>query len=84
MEESKRKGKTERVMVHVRVRPFNEDEGRSRETGIETIDSKIGSICVRKEADRKSFIFDSVFDQNSQQDEIYVKVGKPVIEVSYN
>lgn len=84
MEESKRKGKTERVMVHVRVRPFNDDEsGRGRESGIETIDPKSSSICIRKEADRKNFIFDSVFDASCTQEDIYLRVGKPVVEVSY-
>ncbi|OMJ83828.1 hypothetical protein SteCoe_15188 [Stentor coeruleus] len=81
MQEDGKKAKVERVMVHVRIRPFNdEDISRyGRETSVEFTDDSRGSIVLRKEYDKKSFNFDSVFDANSRQDDVFHRVAEPVV-----
>lgn len=73
--------KVERVMVHVRIRPFNdEDISRyGRETSVEFTDDSRGTIILRKEYDKKSFNFDSVFDATSRQDDVFNRVAEPVV-----
>lgn len=80
-EDTKKHKKTERVVVHCRVRPLNDEDIRNygKETIIDTIDGNRGTITLKREFDRKCFTFDSVYDANSSQRDIYSKVGDPVV-----
>jgi kinesin family member 5 len=75
------KSKIERVMVHLRIRPFNEDDMNryGRETAIELTDNSKGIIVMRKDYDKKSFNFDSVFDSTVSQAEVFHRVAEPVV-----
>ena len=77
----KNKGKLERVRVSVRVRPFNEQEKSIDPTSpIESVDSKNGIINVLKEYDKKTFNYDNVFPEQSNQSEIFEETSKEVVK----
>ena len=78
-----RTGKLERVQVCIRVRPYTDDELQryGRDTAIEALDPAKGTLTIKKDADRKFFTFDHVFDQGVAQDNVYMKVAHPVVEV---
>lgn len=81
-EESKSRSKVERVTVHVRIRPFTEDELNSRaarETSVDTADVRKGTLIIKKDMDRKQFNFDSLFDDTSEQPGVYDRVARPVV-----
>lgn len=81
MTEEKKKS-IERVKVAVRVRPITDEDIKfsGKDTIIEELNTESSSISIKKDSDRKSFSFDSIFDQNSSQKEVYLKVGKPVVD----
>ncbi|CAG9315874.1 unnamed protein product [Blepharisma stoltei] len=81
-EELKKQGKYERVMVHLRVRPFNDDDiNRSgRDSSIDFIDPSKGIVVIKKDFDKKTFNFDSAFDYGTSQSEVYDKAAKPVVD----
>jgi kinesin family member 5 len=80
-EDTKKKGKVERVMVHCRIRPLSEEDVKSygRDSVMESIEQSKGLIVLKKDYDKKTFVFDSVFDSSSTQKEIYAKVADPVV-----
>ena len=71
---------TEKVVVHVRLRPFTEDEQarHGRDTTIDMFEENKRVITVKKDYDRKTYTFDSLFGMNSTQEGIYSRVGEPV------
>lgn len=85
---------TERVKVHVRIRPFNEAElQQDSTTPIESLDTKKNSltgtyiyICiipiVRKEYDTKNFTFDTIYPETTDQKFVFETSGKYVIDVN--
>jgi hypothetical protein len=81
MSEDPRKSKVERVMVHLRIRPLSEDDinryGQS--TSVEYTDNSRGIVVLRKDYEKKTFNFDSVFDGNSRQEFIFSRVAHPVV-----
>jgi hypothetical protein len=75
------KGKLERVRVSVRVRPFNSQEKSiDPTTPIESVDEKNGIINVMKEYDKKTFNYDNVFPEKSNQTEIFEQTSKEVVK----
>lgn len=80
-DDGKKNKKVERVMVHCRVRPINDEDLKSygRDVIVDNIDENKGVIALKRDFDRKTFTFDAVFDQNSTQKLIYSKVGEPVV-----
>ena len=78
-----RAGKLERVQVCIRIRPYTDDEVQrfGRDSCVEAMDSAKGTLTVRKDADRKFFTFDHVFDQSTSQETVYSRVGQPVVSV---
>ena len=80
-DEPKKHKKTERVMVHCRVRPLNDEDLRNygKDQIIDTVDQHRGTISLKREFDRKCFTFDSVYDGSSSQKDIYSKVADPVV-----
>ena len=77
--------KVERVLVHVRVRPFSEGELADQElaqTSIIGVSENPPSIVVRKDYDKKAFHFDSVLDGTTSQEDIYKQTAHSVIEVT--
>ena len=81
MTEDFKKKLSERVMVYLRVRPISEEELRSsaRESVIDRIDSSRIVLAAKKESDKKSYLFDSVFDPSIGQKDVYQTVAKPVV-----
>ena len=68
--------KNERVLVYVRVRPFSEEELiKDSTTPIEQIDEK-NNIMIEK----KKFIFDKIFTENSNQNCLFETTGKNVVD----
>ena len=80
-DEPKKHKKTERVMVHCRVRPLNDEDLRNygKDVIIDSVDQHRGTVSLKREFDRKCFTFDSVYDGSSSQKDIYSKVADPVV-----
>ena len=68
-------------MVHLRIRPLSEDDiaRYGQNSSVEYTDDSRGIVTLRKDYEKKTFNFDSVFDGNSRQDEIFNKVAYPVV-----
>ena len=81
MLEDPKKSKIERVMVHVRIRPFNDDDisRYGRESSIDYAEDEKGIIVLRKEYEKKTFNFDSVFDATVPQQIVFDRVAVPVV-----
>ena len=81
MGDESKKTKIERVMVHVRIRPFNDDDINryGRETSIDYSEDEKGIIVLRKEYEKKLFNFDSVFDSAVPQHDVFQRVAVPVV-----
>ena len=65
---------SERVHVNIRIRPPNATESEKGSECVDVMDDeeiKIGD---------KRFTFDYVFDQNRTQEEVYRKIGLPIVE----
>lgn len=74
--------KSERVIVHMRIRPFTEDELKiDNSTPIESVDTVGNKIVVKKEFEKKNFSFDTIFPQNIPQKDIFEKTSKSVVDV---
>ncbi len=72
----------ERVAVHLRIRPFTEEELQGyAHTPFEKINEKENSIFVKKDYDQKVFNFDSISNSNIIQNEIFEKTSKEIIDV---
>lgn len=77
--------KLERVIVHVRMRPFLEDELiKDKTSPIEEFNEIDNSINIKKDYDKKYFKFDTISNINSNQLEIFDKTSKDVIDVRQN
>ena len=77
--------KLERVIVHVRMRPFLEEELMKDKTSpIEEFNEIDNSINIKKDYDKKYFKFDTISNINSNQLEIFNKTSKEVIDVRQN
>jgi chromosomal replication initiation ATPase DnaA len=85
------KEKSERVIVNVRMRPYNSQELKhDKETDkspIEQFDtmnnvikSTILIYIVRRDIDSKTYSFDSLLDPKVKQDEVFEKSAKGVID----
>ncbi|XP_062248596.1 kinesin-like protein KIF3B [Platichthys flesus] len=82
---SKSKG-PETVKVVVRCRPMNEKEQANKFERVVSVDVKLGQIVVRnpREASAsetpKVFTFDSVYDWNSKQIDLYDETFRPLVD----
>ena len=78
--------KTEKVVVHVRLRPFSNEElskiskGKGNSCAVEVFDPASRHVQVRRDHEKKNFYFDSLFDQESVQEQIYAEAGHRVVE----
>jgi hypothetical protein len=82
MKNNSKENKSERVIVHVRMRPFTDDEiKKDNTTPIETFDSQNKLITIKKEFEKKTFNYDNIFASNSTQKDVYDKSAKGVVEV---
>lgn len=80
--DSTKPDKSERVLVHVRIRPFNSTELADPDqvqTSLLSISQSPPSLLVKKDYDKKSFHFDSVLDSSSTQEQTYQQTGKVVV-----
>ncbi|XP_069382678.1 kinesin-like protein KIF3B isoform X2 [Paralichthys olivaceus] len=77
---------SESVKVVVRCRPMNEKEQASKFERVVSVDVKLGQIIVRnpREASAseapKVFTFDSVYDWNSKQIDLYDETFRPLVD----
>jgi hypothetical protein len=76
----------EAVKVVVRCRPFNSKEKKEGRGNIMQVDPDSGSVAITNPSapgeKPKSFTFDSSFDDNSIQSNVYDELGYPLVEVS--
>ena len=84
----KSKKKSERVVVHVRMRPFNKAETeKGKKTSISRFDQESNLISVYKdksEGIKSKFYFDSLFPDDVTQEEVYETTGRRVVESVIN
>lgn len=75
---------SESVKVVVRCRPMNDKEKASKFEQMVSVDVKLGQIMVRnpREASElpKVFTFDSVYDCNSKQIDLYDETFRPLVD----
>ncbi|XP_027000941.2 kinesin-like protein KIF3B [Tachysurus fulvidraco] len=77
---------SESVKVVVRCRPMNEKERAANFERVVTVDVKLGQIVVRNPRSGsthehpKVFTFDSVYDWNSKQVDLYDETFRPLVE----
>uniref|UniRef100_A0A3Q2QN98 Kinesin-like protein n=1 Tax=Fundulus heteroclitus TaxID=8078 RepID=A0A3Q2QN98_FUNHE len=75
---------SESVKVVVRCRPMNDKEKASKFDRVVSVDVKLGQILVRnpREASElpKVFTFDSVYDSNSKQIDLYDETFRPLVD----
>ncbi|KAM4572002.1 kinesin-like protein KIF3B [Fundulus diaphanus] len=75
---------SESVKVVVRCRPMNDKEKASKFDRVVCVDVKLGQILVRnpREASElpKVFTFDSVYDCNSKQIDLYDETFRPLVD----
>ena len=73
--------KLERVRVSVRVRPFLPNEKAIDPTSpIESVDTKHNIINIVKEYDKRTFTYDHVYPEKSNQSEIFEDTSKEVVK----
>jgi kinesin family protein 5 len=74
---------SERVMVHLRMRPFSEEElKKDKSTPIENFDPLNNSVTIKKDFDKKNYNFDSVINMNSKQKDVYENTAHEVVDVN--
>jgi len=82
------KTKKENIQVIVRCRPMSSKEVSNGYTGVVKISKEENSVAVsvpkNDGSEYKQFTFDSVFDWNSTQEELYKKMVHPLIESVLN
>ena len=77
--------KQERVQVSVRIRPFNDQEKQiDPTTPIKSIDLKNNFLQIQKEYDTKSFNYDHIYPEDSNQEEIFEETSKNVVQSVLN
>lgn len=77
-------GHAECVKVVVRCRPLNSKETNDGRERIVEMDTKTGTVILKNpKSDAseppKTFTFDSVYDWNCTQQEIYEQTAKPIV-----
>ncbi|KAL9954875.1 hypothetical protein ACROYT_G042460 [Oculina patagonica] len=81
MSKGKEAGK---IQVYVRVRPFTEREKEKRETNAIEIHQEHSLIRVLDPRSRTNYFFDGVFSPEASNQEVYLKVGKPLVYAALN
>lgn len=80
-----KKNKSERVVVHVRVRPFSKSElEKKQKSAIIKFDTDINLISIRKdktEGTKAKFYFDSLFDDQVTQENVYEVSGNLIFYI---
>lgn len=67
------------IKVFCRFRPFNGKELAANPTRIHRIQNNSQLIIKDSKQEDTSFLYDFVFDMDSTQDEVFEKVGQPVL-----
>ncbi|XP_063064898.1 kinesin-like protein KIF3B [Engraulis encrasicolus] len=73
----------ESVKVVVRCRPMNEKERAANYERVVSVDVKLGQVAVRNprgSSPHKVFTFDSVYDWNSKQVDLYDETFRPLVD----
>lgn len=81
---SKHKNKKERVVVHVRMRPFNRSESeKGSKSSIARFDTDTNLVCIYKDKNegiKSKFYFDSLFNEDVSQEQVYETAGRRVVD----
>ncbi|KXS09168.1 kinesin-domain-containing protein [Gonapodya prolifera JEL478] len=75
------------VNVCVRCRPFNDRERDNGSTCVLNFDLRTGTVAIQNpkaDADVKTFSFDSAFDWNASQVDVYNRTAKRIVESVLN
>jgi len=73
--------KQERVQVSVRIRPFSEAEKElDPSTPIKSINQKNNSLSIQKDYDTKTFSYDHIYPEDSNQSQIFEETSKNVVK----
>lgn len=76
-----KENKSERVLVHLRMRPLSEDEKqRDKINPIETFDTEKNLITIKKDYEKKTFYFDNLLQPDIPQMEVFDKTGRLVVD----
>ena len=74
----------ENIRVVVRCRPMSESEVRQSHSNIVGIESSTGGITLintkSSGENKREFTFDSVYDWNSKQIDVYLETVHPIVE----
>ena len=85
---SRSKNKRERVVVHVRLRPFNKSESeKGAKSSISNFDPETNLISIHKdksEGTKAKFYFDSLFHEDVTQEQVYEVAGRRVVNSVLN
>ena len=83
-----KKNRSERVVVHVRMRPFSKNElEKSKKSAIARFDTDTNLVSIYKdkaEGVKSKFYFDSLFHDNATQEEVYEVSGRRVVDSVIN
>ncbi|KAL7746526.1 hypothetical protein RI367_008176 [Sorochytrium milnesiophthora] len=77
----------ESIKVTLRCRPFNKKEAEAGFTKVVNMDPSQGSITItnpKNEADVKTFTFDAVFDERSEQVPVYDSTARQIVDAVLN
>lgn len=78
----KKENKSERVMVHVRMRPFSDEEMKQDSSSpIDSFDTVNNCISIKKDFDKKTYNYDTVLNMNIKQKDVFEKSAKIVVDV---
>jgi kinesin family protein 3/17 len=74
--------KTECIRVVIRCRPLSEKEMKDGREVVVKMIKNTGEVLIQKPGDEipKVFTFDSVYDWNSSQEEIFEETAYPIID----
>lgn len=67
------------IKVFCRFRPFNSKEQAANPVRLHRINKNTQLIIKDARAEEVSFMYDNVFDMDSTQEEVFEKVGSPVL-----
>jgi hypothetical protein len=75
-------GNAECIRVVIRCRPMSKNEIRDNRECVVKMSKERGEILIMKSTDQvpKMFTFDSVYDQDSRQDNLFEEAAYPIIE----
>lgn len=73
------------IKVAVRCRPFNTKEKNNNEAScVKILPDQIVLSNPGNSSEEHTFAFDVLYDENSKQEEVWAKVGVPILEKAFS